>query len=295
VQTVTEAAEPATGAAGDTAGGAVQTVTEAAEPVTGAVAPVTDTVSGQADALTGTVGDAAAGALQTVTAAGEPVTGSLTPLTDTVSGQADVLLADIVANPGWDVVRSDPGAVLGTGLADVAQPASESGGGVLGGLPFEALPGLTPGPEEALILSAGLVTLAGLALVARASGPSPASLTTARFFLSNAPLIPLRCMVRDTMNRSVSAVTAGATGLAGGVSGGKPAGEVAGAVAGKVVAVAGDFRDGFLRGADRAITAPVDGESNTPFWLIGLVLGTFYLAFMTVLVWARRLGWTLRH
>ncbi|MGH3034145.1 MAG: hypothetical protein ACRDON_06255, partial [Gaiellaceae bacterium] len=97
--------------------------------------------------------------------------------------------------------------------------------------------------------------------------------------------------------RYVSAVTAGATGLAGGVSGGKPAGEVAGAVAGKVVAVAGDFRDGFLRGAGRAITAPVDGdgESNTPLWLIGLVLGTFYLAFLTVLVWARRLGWTLRH
>lgn len=53
-----------------------------------------------------------------------------------------------------------------------------------------AAPALTPGSEEALILSAGLATLAGLSLVARASGTSVGSLLTTRFLLAGVPRSP---------------------------------------------------------------------------------------------------------
>ncbi|MGH3047525.1 MAG: hypothetical protein ACRDNC_11055, partial [Gaiellaceae bacterium] len=163
---------------------------------------------------------------------------------------------------------------------------------VFAGLPFEALPALTG--EQTFLVAAGLATLAGLALAVRASGPSAASVMSARFLLANAPPIPLRCMVGATANRaSVAVAGASGSGGAGGVlgvraSGGNPVG----GLAGKVSAIAGDVRDGFLHGAGRAVPGPADDVAgNTPLWMIAMMLGTVYLAFITACIWVAKHRW----
>jgi hypothetical protein len=274
---------------GDAGEGLVQTVAGVVEPVSG-------TVSGQADALTGTFNGVAGGAAQSVTGAAEPATGAVGPASDALSGQAQAPLADIVEVAGGGTVEGDPSTVLGTGLAEVAEPASE-GGGAFGGLPFEALPALTPGAGEALLLSAALATVAGLALAARASGPSPASVMIARFFLANAPPIPLRCTVGASTTR-VSAAVARAAGSVGegGVLGVQTSvGAPVGGVAGKVVAVRDEVRDGFMRGAGRLGTGSADDDATgNPLWLIAMMLGTVYVAFISACIWAYKQRWRLR-
>jgi hypothetical protein len=227
--------------------------------------------------------------VQALTGASEPVTGAVGPASDALSGQAQAPLADMVEVAAGGTVEGDPSIVLGTGLADVAEPASE-GGGAFGGLPFEALPALTPGAGEPLLLSAALATVAGLALAARASGPSPASVMTARFFLANAPPIPLRCMVGASTTRSVSAVARAVGVLGVQTSVGAPGG----GVARKVVAVRDDVRDGFMRGAGRPGTGSADDDATgNPLWLIAMILGTVYVAFISACIWAYNQRWRL--
>jgi hypothetical protein len=53
-------------------------------------------------------------------------------------------------------------------------------------------------------------------------------------------------------------------------------------------------RDGFLRGAGRQGTED-DGMSDTRLLMqLGMLLGTVYLAFLTVWFWATRLRWNPR-
>jgi hypothetical protein len=67
----------------------------------------------------------------------------------------------------------------------------------------------------------------------------------------------------------------------------------AGAVKGIAEDVANDIRDGFLRGATGS--ADDDGASDTRLLMqIGMLLGTVYLAFLTVWFWATRLRWNPR-
>jgi hypothetical protein len=281
---VSETSEPVTAAVApaadtlsgqaDPLAGAVQAVSETSEPVTAAVAPAADTLSGQADPL--------AGAVQAVSETSEPVTAAVAPAADTLSGQADPLAGAVqaVGQPG--------------GLPDITETASEGAGGSW--LPFEALPAWTPGGDDALMLSAGLAALAGLAFVARGSGAA-ASLMTMRFFLPNLRLIPLHCVVGGSITRYASMATAGATtGLRGGGS--------VGAAVGRPLAAVDELahlvRDGFMRGAGRPESGEPtgtgdDGASDTRLAMqIGMLLGAVYLAFLTIWFWATRLRWNPR-
>jgi hypothetical protein len=207
------------------------------------------------------------------------------------SGQAGGLPPGLVADSGAAAIQTVPGAAPSAGFADVVAPASESGG-PFEGLPFEALPALTPGSEGALVLSAALATLAGLALAARGSGPTLASLPGARFFLAGVPPVPVRCMVGATVNRHASALTAATAGLVGdgGVLGIRASGgKLAGAAGDKVATVRKEVRDGFVRGTDRGKGMFGDDDAGgTPLWMIAMMLGTVYFAFITACIWVAR-------
>jgi hypothetical protein len=173
---------------------------------------------------------------------------------------------------------------LGTGIADVGEPASGNGG-PFDAIPFDA-PGLIAGAEEALILSAAVVTVASVALAVR-----PSAVMSAQFFLANVRQIPACGGVRGIVNRQVSTAVAGTARL-GAASGGAVKGS-AGAVKGIAEDVANDIRDGFLRGVTGS--ADDDGASDTRLLMqIGMLLGTVYLAFLTVWFWATRLRWNPR-
>jgi hypothetical protein len=179
-------------------------------------------------------------------------------------------------------------------LAELA-PVSE-GDGLLEGFPFEALPALTPGSEEALILSAGLATLAGLSLVARASGTPVGSLLTTRFFLAGVPPISVRCMVAAAVNRPAT-LAAGAAGVVtdGAVRGIRTSGgRLAGAVADTLAAAGGELRDGFVHGRDqRGDGFGDEAEGDTPLWMLAMVLGTLYFAFISACIWVTKSRWHL--
>jgi hypothetical protein len=171
----------------------------------------------------------------------------------------------------------------GTGIADVAGPVSGDGG-AFDVIPFEA-PGLLAGADEVLFLSAGLVTLAGVALAVR-----PSAVMSAQFFLANVRQIPACGGVRGIVNHQVSAAVAG-TARFGMASSGAAKGSV-GAVKGVADDIASDIRDGFLRGVSGNED---DGARDTRLLMqIGMLLGTVYLAFLTVWFWATRLRWSPR-
>jgi uncharacterized protein YoxC len=313
VQPVTDAVQPVTDA--------VQPVTDAVQPVTDAVQPVTDAVEPVAGAAGGAVGTATqtAGSLtdpatvgatvektaaQTTAAldgASEPVQGALGHVTAesaALSEKVATTLAGTGSGPGgafggpgdtFGGPDGIPGLVgenvipIGTGIADVGEPASGNGG-AFDALPFEA-PGLIAGADEALIASAVLATLAGVALAVR-----PAAVMNAQFFLANVRQIPACGGVREIVNRRVSAAVAGTARL-GEASAGAVKGS-AGAVKGITEDAAKDIRDGFLRGVTGSAD---DGASDTRLLMqIGMLLGAVYLAFLTVWYWATRLRWNPR-
>jgi hypothetical protein len=245
------------------------------------VASLPDELLVPADALTGgaaPVPDVLSGALESVGAGVEE--GTLAPglATDAGAGAIDTLAG------------VDPGG----GLAELA-PVSE-GDGPLEGFPFEALPALTPGSEEALILSAGLATLAGLSLVARASGTSVGSLLTTRFLLAGVPPIPVRCMVAAAVSRPAT-LAAGAAGVVtnGGVRGIRTSGgRLAGAFAGTLAAAGGEIRDGFVHGADgRGGRFGDEPEGDSALWMFAMMLGTVYFAFISACIWVTKRRWHL--
>jgi hypothetical protein len=96
--------------------------------------------------------------------------------------------------------------------------------------------------------------------------------------------------VRELVNGHVSAAVAGTARL-GVASGGAVKGS-AGAVKGVAEDIANDIRDGFLRGVSGSED---DGASDTRLLMqIGMLLGSAYLAFLTVWFWATRLRWNPR-
>jgi hypothetical protein len=120
--------------------------------------------------------------------------------------------------------------------------------------------------------------------------------TAARFFLSNVPPIPLRCMVGATVNRaSVAVAGTSGSGGAGGVLGVRASGgNHVGAVASKVGALGADVRDGFRHGAGRAVPGPADDlPTNTPLWMVAMMLGTVYLAVISAFIWVAKSRWHL--
>jgi hypothetical protein len=259
----------------------VEEGTLAAESLPGGVASLPDGLLVPADALTGSaarVPDVLSGTLEPVGTGVEE--GTLAPglATDAGAGAIDTL------------VGADPGG----GLAELA-PVSE-GDGPLEGFPFEALPALTPGSEEALIVSAGLATLAGLSLVARASGIPVGSLMTTRFVLAGVPPIPVRCMVAAAVNRPAT-LAAGAAGVVtnGAVRAIRTAGgTLSGAAADTLAAAGGELKDGFAHGAGRREGRFGDEpEGDTPLWMLAMVLGTVYFAFLIACIWVRNRRWYL--
>ena len=167
------------------------------------------------------------------------------------------LATDAGAGAADTLAGADPGG----GLTEVA-PVSD--GGFLDGFPFEALPALTPASEEALIISAGLATLAGLSLAARASGTSVGAFLTTRFLLAGVPPIPVRCMVAAAVNRP-AALAAGAAGVVtdGGLRGIRTScGTLAGAVADALAAAGSELRDGFVHGAETQVATRCDAGAD---------------------------------
>jgi hypothetical protein len=288
----------------------VQQVTEPVQQVTQPVQQVTDAASGavetvnQAAAATAAANELAAETATAVSGASEPIEGAVGQVRDQSAALSDTvatMLAGAGGGPGGtfggpggtfggpgEVPGSvgDSDAALGTRIADIEESVVGSDR-AFGALPFET-PGLIAGADEALLVTAGLVTVAGLALAVKGSGPS--ALLTAQFFLANVKQIPLVCGIREIVNRQVSAAVSGAAQL--GRAGGAGASAVKAAVAPEQLGRA--IRDGFARGV-RGLGTEDDGTSDTRLLMqLGMLLGTVYLAFLTVWFWATRLRWNPR-
>jgi uncharacterized protein YoxC len=319
VQQVTDPVQPVTQT--------VQQVTDPVQPVTQTVQPVVDTVQPVADAVqpvAGATGGAVGTATQTagsltdpatvgatvektaaqtaaaLDGASEPVHGALGQVTAESAALSEKVATTLAGTGGPGGVLGSPGDTfggpdgipglvgenvtsLGTGIADVGEPASGNGG-AFDVIPFEA-PGLIAGAEEVLILSAALATVAGVALAVR-----PSAVMNAQFFLANVRQIPACGGVREIVNRRASAAVAGTARL-GEATGGAVKGSGV-AVKGAAEDIAKDIRDGFLRGVTGSTD---DGATDTRLLMqIGMLLGTVYLAFLTVWFWATRLRWNPR-
>jgi hypothetical protein len=283
VQPVADAVQPVA----DATGGAVGTATQTAGSLTDAasVGATVDKTAGQATAALDGASGPIHGALGHVGAESAALSEKVAALAGT-GGPGGVLGGPGDTFGGPDGIHGLVGenlTPLGTGIPDVGESVSGNGG-AFGAIPFEA-PGLIAGAQEALILSAGLVTLAGVALAVR-----PSAVMSAQFFLANVRQIPACGGVREIVNRQVSTAVAGTARL-GVASGGAVKGS-AGAVKGVAEDIAKDIRDGFLRGVSGSAD---DGLSDTRLLMqIGMLLGTLYLAFLTVWFWATRLRWNPR-
>jgi hypothetical protein len=149
-------------------------------------------------------------------------------------------------------------------------------GGPMWTFPLDGLATGMPGAEEALIISA--LAAAGAAAL------------HARYFLANVPPIPLTCIVGESAVRYMSALTStvsvdrAATATA----------SVAGRVGTAATEIGSTVRDGFLRGAGRVEDAGDEAIDTRLLMQVGMVLGTVYIAFLTVWFWATRLRWSPR-
>ena len=152
--------------------------------------------------------------------------------------------------------------------------AGDGDGGSFWTFPFDALTTPGVGPDEVLILSA-------LAAVG-------ATAVKARFFLANTPPIPLTCAVGEA-SRYMSALTSGATSFGNEARMG--AGRAVEKAESTVEELAQVVRDGFLRGAGLHDESDDQASDTRLLMQLGMVLGTIYLAFLTVWFWATRLRW----
>jgi len=194
----------------------------------------------------------------------EPVTS----LGESVTGPIEQIAA---VEPLTETVQP----VVGT-VEPLPAPVGDDGGPIWS-FPLDGLAGGMPGAEEALIISA--LAAAG------------ATALHARFFLANVPPIPLTCIVGEGAVRYMSALTSVASvdRTASAASG------VAGRVGTAATELGSTVRDGFLRGAGRIGDGADDEAIDTRLLMqVGMLLGTVYLAFLTVWFWATRLRWSPR-
>jgi hypothetical protein len=315
VGTVTDTVQQPVGDPVQTVGETVQPV---AQPATDAVQPVADTVQPVGSTVTGSVGDATqAGASMVdgstsavdatvknvggqadgaLTGAGESIRSSTEHMTDGKVPLADkvtTLLTGTGAPTPTDVVSGTPvnlpedTTLAPPGIAEGGQPLPGDDGGLFAGFPFTGHEMLS-GANEALIVSAAVATIAGVAMAVRPSG-----VASAQFFLANVRQIPAVCGgLQVTANRGLAAVAAGATQVA----------DVAGSAPGRAIATVESYsiaiREGFNRGAEGAVLGSGSGDDGARdirlLMQIGMLLGTAYLAFLTVWFWATRLRWSPR-
>jgi uncharacterized protein YoxC len=305
VQPVADTVQPVADAVQPVAD-AVQPVADAVQPVAGAtegaVGTATQTAGSLTDAATvgATVEKTAAQATAALDGASEPVHGALAQVTAESEALSEKVAATLAGTGGPGGVLGGPGdtfggpdgipglvgenvTTLGTGIADVGEPASGNGG-AFDAIPFD-VPGLIAGADQALILSAAIATVAGVALAVR-----PSAVMGAQFYLANLRQIPACRGVREIVNRQVSAAVAGTARL--GVASGCAVRGSTGAVKGITEDIARDIREGFRRGVTGGED---DGASDTRLlMLIAMLLGAVYLAFVTVWFWATRLRWNPR-
>ena len=221
---------------------------------TGVVEPVTNTT----DPLLAQTVLPAVAAVEPITGVGDPVTGPIDPIA--------------AVEPLTETVQPVVGAV-----EPLPAPIGDDAGGSMWTFPFDGLAGGTPGAEEVLIISA--LAAAG------------ATALQARFFLANVPPIPLTCMVGEATVRYMSALTSTASvNRAASATAG-----VAGRVGNAATELGSTVRDGFMRGAGQIQDGADDEAVDTRLLMqLGMVLGTVYLAFLTVWFWATRLRWSPR-
>jgi hypothetical protein len=302
-----------TGAVEPIVGGAVGPLVGTVEPIVGgAVGPLVGTVEpivgGAVGPLVGTVEPIVGGAVGPLVGTVEPIVGgsgdSISGVLTPAAGAADTVIEPVQPAVEALAVPADPladaqGAMVTVqtvpGTLEPLAGAGQTDGGPLWTLPVEKLAGMTPGPEEVLIIS----------LLAAAA----ATAVKVRFFMANTPPIPLACLVGD-VGRYMSTVTSGATGLNTGarvvagkaVAATEKAKAAAGSTAGNAVeraeSTVEDFaqtiRDGFLRGAGRHDLEDDEASDTRLLMQLGMVLGTIYLAFLTIWFWATRLRWSPR-
>jgi uncharacterized protein YoxC len=294
----------------------IQPVQQVTQPVQEVTQPVTQTVQPVAEATTGAVGTAGqtAGSLTDAATVGTTAEKAAAETTAALSGASkpihgavgQVTESSALSDKAATIAGAGDGGGPGGGPGSVAENITPSGTGIAGGesasgsggesafrsgesfagFPSFDSPGLIAGADEALIVTAGLATLAGVAVAVRPS----AGLTT-QFFLANVRQIPAVCGgARGTVNRQMSAAVAG-TARFGAAAGG--------VLSSGLDVIAENFtqgvRDGF-RGPGRPGTGTTDdGTSDTRLLMqIGMLLGTIYLAFLTVWFWATRLRWNPR-
>jgi hypothetical protein len=173
------------------------------------------------------------------------------------------------------------------GIVEGGQPLPGDDGGLFAGFPFTGHEILS-GADEALMVSAAVATIAGLAIAIR-----PSTAANAQFFLANVRQIPAVCGgLQVTANRGLAAVAAGTAQVA----------DVAGSAPGRAIATVENYsnavREGFNRGAGGAVLGSGSGDDGARdirlLMQIGMLLGAAYLAFLTVWFWATRLRWSPR-
>ena len=201
---------------------------------------------------------------------------SVTAVVDPVTGLEQTVIAPVDPVAAVDPVTQTVQPVFET-VEPLPAPVGDDAGGSMWTFPFDGLALGTPGTEEVLIISA--LAAAG------------ATALQARFFLANVPPIPLTCMVGEATVRYMSALTSVAS-----VDRAASATEgVAGRVGNAATELGSTVRDGFLRGAGRIQDGADDEAVDTRLLMqLGMVLGTVYLAFLTVWFWATRLRWHAR-
>jgi hypothetical protein len=243
-----------------------QTVSSIAAPVS----PALDDLIAQTEPVAGPIGatepELPAASLPAVD---DSIAGALDPATvagDTIAAAATGPLPDVAA----------PAAVQ-FGLEPAAERAivgtAEDGDPLL-----EVLTGLAPGSDAGSLIIAAAVTLSGMTIGGAAASNCPSN---AQILFTNVRLIP--CYWTDNVSRSVAAV--------GSRAGGRVS---AGGVAGRLnfEGLAGEIRDGFMRGAGRLAEDGYDeATDNRLLMQLGIVLGTVYMAFLTIWFWATRLRW----
>jgi hypothetical protein len=288
VQSAADAVQPAAGAVGDATQQAGSSVLDTTAATAGAVETTAKNGGGT---LLG-AGESVHSTGDQIAAAGTPLSEKVTTL---VSGTGAPVPTDVVptdvapAIPSHlpeQVTAAPPGL---TGTTPPVPTGDGGNGGLLGGLPFHA-PGFIPGGDEVLMATAAAITVTTIAIAIR-----PSTVATAEFVLANVRQIPVACAgVRAGVGRRITAAAAGSAHFV----------ELAADAPGRASAALDDMsralRDGFqhayegaLPGADTG--GSDDGERDIRLLMqIGMLLGTVYVAFLTVWFWATRLRWNPR-
>ena len=277
----------------------VETVTE---PVVEAVATVTTPV---AEAVQATVDPVAETATTVTTPSTGAVEGAIeTEVPATLVPDAPIAVPDTVVDTvQLTVAMPPPGLVPAQGpdvvaahTGDLLPPVTETSsvvvpdalissdtpflGDLLDGIlaDAEAVAGVLP-----VAAAVGVSAVAAVSIVRGVCSPS------APVMFTNVRLLP--CVAGSTLERtSVAAVEAVSKLGSSGSASIRSVPRVAGAVL-------DPFRDGF----ERAVRGPVLGEEDSEslrdgrlMAQIGIVLGTIYMAFLTIWFWATRVRWSAR-